>query len=189
MQRLSLFGAVMLSLLAAMGMSLLWAQKPEEPRIVLDSTKPMVYIKFDHAALREPVEEGEPAEGLWLRLVNNSVVPIEVEAMDTATKSKPMLLPDVITPIERRIPRSGPNHDQMPSGYASGMGVVRTIPPGKDLVFSVPANHVSLNWFMQVPFQFSLPFVSQGDQPICLAKFSWTMIPDLDRANLSPHRP
>jgi hypothetical protein len=189
MHRPSLFGAVMLLLLTTMAAPLLRAQKSEEPKLVLDSTKPMVYIKFDHAGPREPVEDGEPSEGLWLRLVNNSAIPIEVETMDTATKSKLMLLPDVITPIERRIPRSGSNREEMPAGYASGMGVLRTIAPGKDIAFSVPANHVSPNWFMQIPFHFSLPSVSQGDQPICLVRFSWTMIPESDRANLGPHRP
>jgi len=175
-------------LLITVAMPLLRAQKSEKPRLVLNSTKPVVYIEFDHLAPREPVEDSEPAQGIWLRLVNNSVVPIEVETMNTATKSKLMLLPDVITPITRRIPRSGPGPATMPSGYASGMGVYRTIAPGKDLAFSVPANHVSPNWFMQIPFHFSLPPVPQGDQPVCLASFTWAMIPASDKAVLSSSR-
>jgi hypothetical protein len=153
-------------------------------KLALDAKKPIVYIEFDHAGVREPVENGEPAQGLWLRFVNNSVVPIDVETMATVTKSKLILLPDVIIPIERRIPRSGPSNEQIPAGYASGMGVVRTIAPGRDLVFSVPANHVSPNWFMQVPFQFSLSPVKQGAQPICLVEFIWDGIPASVRAGL-----
>jgi hypothetical protein len=147
-------------------------------KLALDPTRPIVYIEFDHAGPREPIENGEPKQGIWLRLVNNSVVPIDVEAMGTSTNSKLVILPDVITPIERRIPRSGVSREEMPVGYASGMGVAQTIAPGKDLIFSVPANHVSLNWFMQVPFRFSLPPVQKGGQPICYATFIWEDLPE-----------
>jgi hypothetical protein len=184
MERRNVFVGVML--LAAMGISMAQSQTPG--KLALDSAKPIVYIEFDHAGPREPVEQDEPARGLWLRLVNNSVVAIEVETMDTATQGKLTLLPDVITPIERRIPRSGVGREKMPSGYAPGMGVARTIAPGKDIVFSVPANHVSPNWYMQVPFHFSLAPVKEGEQPICYAAFTWENLPKSDRS-VSSKRP
>lgn len=158
-------------------MTALTLSSQEVPKVVLNVAKPIVYVEFDHTGPREPVEDGEPKLGLWLRLVNNSVIPIDVEVMNTATKSGFLLLPDVITPIEQRIPQSGPTHERMPLGYASGLGTVQTISPGKDLVFSVPVNHVSPNWFMQVPFRFSLPPVKEGGQPICYAPFIWEDLP------------
>lgn len=178
MERRDVFVGLML--LVPMGTSMTQSQTPG--KLALDSSKPIVYIEFDHAGPREPVEQGEPAQGIWLRLVNNSIVAIEVETMDTATPGKLMLLPDVITPIERRIPRSGVSREEMPAGYASGMGVGRTIAPGKNLVFSVPANHVSPNWYMQVPFHFSLAPVKEGAQPICYAAFTWEDLPESDRS-------
>jgi hypothetical protein len=168
-------------LLAAVGTPLMQSQTPGKVRLSLDQTKPIVYIEFDHGGPREQVEDGEPAVGIWLRLVNNSISPIDVETIATATKAKLMLLPDVITPIEGTIPRSGPSHEKKPAGYASGMGVVRTIAPGKDLIFSVPRNHVSPSWYMQVPFKFSLPPVKEGVQPICYAEFTWEDVPETHR--------
>jgi hypothetical protein len=153
------------------------SQSSRPPKVALNEAKPIVYIEFDHAGPREPIEAGEPKLGLWLRLVNNSVVPIDVETMNTATKSGLLLVPDFITPIQRKIPRSGPSQEQLPTGYAPGLGTVQTIAPGKDLVFSVPANHLSPNWFMQVPFQFSLPPVKEGEQPLCYAVFTWEDLP------------
>jgi hypothetical protein len=58
------------------------------------------------------------------------------------------------------------------------MGVLQTVAPGSDLIFSVPANHVSQYWYMQVPFHFSLPQVQSGSQPICYAAFKWEDLPD-----------
>jgi hypothetical protein len=178
MERRHMLKGVML--LMAMGAMMAQSQTPA--KLAIDATKPIVYIEFNHAGLREPVEEGEPVQGLWLLLVNNSVVPIEVETMDTATQAKLTLLPDVITPIERKIPRSGVSQDEMPVGYGVGMGVVHTIAPGKHLVFSVPSNHVSPNWFLQVPFHFGLPPVQKGGQPICYASFTWDDLPDAYRS-------
>ena len=143
----------------------------------LDDSKPYVYIQFDHAGQREPIDQTEPAQGLWLRLINNSTISIEVETMDTATQAKLMVLPDVITAVERIIPRSGEPHEKMPMGYGSGMGVFRTIAPGDGFIFSVPANHVSPYWYMQVPFHFNLPPVKKGSQPICYAAFTWEDLP------------
>lgn len=149
-----------------------------QKNFVIDESKPYVYIKFDHAGQREPIDRTEPTRGIWLRLVNNSTIPIEVETMDTATDAKLMLLPDTITPIMRTIPRSGPPHEKMPLGYGSRMGVPQTVVPGGDLTFSVPANHVSQYWYMQVPFHFSLPLLKTGSQPICYASFTWEDLPD-----------
>jgi len=171
--------------LTAMGAVMMQSQTPR--KLALDTTRPIVYIEFDHAGPREPIEEGEPAQGLWLRLVNNSVASIEVETIETTTKSKLIILPDVITPIDRSIPRSGLSPEKMPAGYASGMGTTKIIAPAKDLVFSVPANHVSPNWFMQVPFHFSLPPVQQGGQPLCYAGFIWEDLPESYRDSRARH--
>lgn len=154
-------------------------------KLALDAKNPIVYIAFDHAGPRTPVQEGEPARGLWLRLVNNSTVAIVVQANSTSTDANMTILPDTITANRGKMPKAGPVSQKMPSGYASDTGTPITIDPGKSLVFSVPANHVSQTWSMQVPFQFSLPAVSKGVQPICLAQFTWDDIPAPAKAGLS----
>lgn len=152
-------------------------EPPAAARLVLDATKPLVYIQFDHAGPRKPVEDGEPAEGLWLRLFNNSTLAIIVQANGSETDPSMNILSDVITPRRKRVPKSGINGDKMPAGYASDVGTALIIASGKDVLFSVPSNHVSENWYLQVPFQFDLPPVKQGSQPVCLAGFTWEDIP------------
>jgi hypothetical protein len=61
------------------------AQSGPTPKLVLDKAKPIVYIDLDHIGPRPPVEGDEPDRGLWLRLLNNPVVPIEVQTMGTST--------------------------------------------------------------------------------------------------------
>lgn len=151
----------------------------------LDAARPIVYIEFDHAGERAPVQEAEPSKGLWLRLVNNSTIPIVVQANSTSTDPNMTILPDRIIAVGRQIPKSGLIKQKMPSGYASHTGTPLTIDPGKSLVFSVPTNHVSRAWSMQVPFEFSLPAVKQGVQPVCLAEFAWRDIPASLGAGLS----
>lgn len=146
-------------------------------KLALDADKPIVYIEFDHAGPRTPVQDGEPSKGLWLRLVNNSIIPIVVQANSTSTDPNMTILPDTIIAVRAKILKSGPARQPMPSGYASDTGTPITIDPGKSLVFSVPASHVSPAWSMQVPFQFSVAPVKQGVQPVCLAEFTWGDIP------------
>ena len=150
-------------------------------KLALDATKPIIYVKFDHAGPRQPVQEGEPSKGLWLRLVNNSVIPIVVRANGSATDETMTLLQDVVIAKGGRIPKSGRVREKMPSGYASDTGSILSIDPGKDLIFSVPRNHVSPSWYMQVPFQFSLSPVKEGVQPICYAEFTWEDLPETYR--------
>jgi hypothetical protein len=69
----------------------------------------------------------------------------------------------------------------MPTGYFSAVYDVYhllIIGPGKDLIFSVPANHLAPSWDIQIPFQFSLPAVKQGVQPLCYAIFTWEDLPE-----------
>lgn len=146
-------------------------------KLALDASKPIVYIEFDHAGHRTPVEEGEPATGLWLRLVNNSAFPIVVQANSTSTDPHMTILPDRIVPVHGKLPKSGASIQKMPQGYASDTGTPVVIEPGRDLVFSVPSDHVTKQWSMEVPFQFSLPSVKHGVQPTCLAQFDWGDIP------------
>ena len=146
-------------------------------KLSLDIAKPIVYIEFDHAGMRTPVQDGEPSKGFWLRLVNNSAIPIVVQANSTSTDPNMTILSDIVVAVQRKMPKTGSIRQKMPSGYGSDTGTPLTIEPGKSLVFSVPANHVSRTWSMQVPFQFSLPAVKQGVQPLCLAEFTWEDIP------------
>jgi hypothetical protein len=150
-------------------------------RVALDATRPIVYIQFDHAGPRQPAEEGEPANGLWLRLVNNSVIPIEVKTDGTDPDGN-MVVPDIVAPRFRPLPKSGPPPEpaRMPQGYFSHDDIfhLQIIAPGKDLVIVLPTNHVAYGWNIQIPFQFKLPVVKQGEQPLCYAVLTWEDLPE-----------
>ncbi len=154
----------------------------ETAKMVLDPTKPIVYIHFDHAGPRQPVEEAEPARGLWLRLVNNSVIPVEVKTDGTDPDGN-MVVPDIVAPRFRPLPKSGPPPEpaKMPQGYfspAADLFHLQIIAPGKDLVIVLPTNHVAYGWNIQIPFQFKLPVVKQGEQPLCYAVLTWEDLPE-----------
>jgi hypothetical protein len=143
------------------------AQSQTPPKLSLDDAKPIVYVAFYHIGPRPQVEGNEPARGLWLRIVNNSVASIEVEVLDSATTPALKLIPDDIISRVTRIPKSGPTNDNAPVGYASGLGSTEIVESGKSFLFSVPVNHVGRSWYMEVPFRFHLPPVKQGVQPVC----------------------
>src|SRR5215212_7801727 len=38
----------------------------------LDKSKPSIYLEFERRGKRQPLREGEPDEGVWIRLHNNT---------------------------------------------------------------------------------------------------------------------
>jgi len=43
------------------------------------------------------------------------------------------------------------------NGYQPGPQVLRVVPPGGEVLFSVPVNHVSKTWHFEIPFRLALP--------------------------------
>ena len=160
-----------------------WCNTETTTKITIDEGKPFVYVKFGHAGPRPALLKGEPTQGLWLCLVNNSVLPITVKVPVYPNHPNVTILEDVISPKMVRVKPGTPSEqiDQgpMPNGYAAGFDIAGTelVPPGKDLTFSVPINHVAPFWFLQVPFQFDLPVPAYGSQPISYAPFTWEDLP------------
>ncbi len=167
------------------------ARCQNQPRLALDSTKPFVYVKFDHSGPRSPQRSDEPSQGLWLRLVNNSALPIFMRFHSSIDDPQMTILEDVVTPQIRRIPKTGfVDYGPMPHGYATAADVtsVLTLKPGENVLFSVPVNHVAPGWFLQVAFQFDVPPVEHGAaQPVCYAAFDWDDIPEKSRWAPSQH--
>jgi len=154
------------------------AQSGPTPKLALDGARPIVYIAFDHIGARPTVEGDEPNRGLWLRLVNNSVVPIEVQTMTTSTKPELTLVPDEIVGRWIRISESDEPEPKEPPGYGTPPGSPELIQPGKSLLFSVPVTHVSRSWYMRVPFRLHLPPIKHGIQPLSYAEFTLEDLPE-----------
>jgi hypothetical protein len=151
----------------------------------IDGSKPYAYIKFDHLGERKPVNDSESMKGLWLRLVNNCRLPIQISVLGPGTGD-----PGVVVNFEV-VAKGGiwaPDQEQrkkMPFGYGADFGTLVQIPPKGALLFSIPAESVSEHWFIEVRFEFVLPEPksSSGEpsgnyEPYSVADFDWYNIPE-----------
>ncbi len=171
----------------------LWAQGKKTQSFVLNPAKPYAYIVFDHAGKRPPLGPGESKYGYWLRLVNNSRLPIEVTVFAT-NYPKPGagdVLFDEVVPIPRGLisgfrlppppikPRTGcpiPNA-KPPEGYDAETASLMDIEPGKSLLFSIPSNQLSPDWYIQVKFNLVVSPDSTVVQPDSHVYFDWWRLP------------
>ena len=45
----------------------------------------------------------------------------------------------------------------MPQGYVGEVGSTESIPSGEGILFSIPVNHLSERWHIEIPYDFDLP--------------------------------
>jgi hypothetical protein len=185
-------------------------------RFLIDTSKPFAYIRFDHIADRKKPSPNKSPKGLLLRLVNNCRLPIAVRANgpepgEPGVTIEYDVIPNSISgPWFGRPPEpsgsSSPSQAQAipetntepPKGYSAEVASLLTIPPGDNLLFSVPLDAVkecrhlqgpnpfSACWYLQVPFQFQLPGARTVERPIILVDFMWEDLPKQYRERPSP---
>lgn len=158
----------------------------------IDDWKPYVYIDFDHIGERKSADDSGSTHGLWLRLRNNCRLPIKVSALDWGTGDLGAALSFEVVP---NAGINGPDSEQrkkMPHGFYADIGTLVTILPGKDFLFSVPAESVSKYWFIQVRFDFVFPESKKTKgapnghyEPYSVADFTWYNIPEAQRPPLA----
>jgi hypothetical protein len=214
----------------------LWAQVKKTQSFVLNPAKPYAYIVFDHAGQRPPLCPGESSYGYWLRLVNNSTLPIEVTVFATnypkpgagdvlldevvkfqgtrffAAKdfpfrpsptwsSMPPLNPPGAIPVHSKPSKSKSKiktegsptapakpplgcptvSGEPPEGYEAETASVMDIEPGKSLLFSIPSNQLSPDWYIQVKFNLDIIPGSPVEQPDTYVYFDWWHLPETVR--------
>jgi len=158
----------------------------------IDKSKPYVYIKFDHFGVRKPVNDWESTNGLWLRLVNNCRLPIQVSVLGLGTGDPGVALNFDVVPTPGHDAPDSEQRKKMPYGYAADFGTLVTIQPKRDLLFSMPAESVTKQWFIQVRFSFALPEpksvvtpTSGNYEPYSVVDFTWYNIPQESKKVLS----
>lgn len=108
----------------------------ESKNFLLDASKPYVYLELDHVGPREPMQEGEPRVGLWLRLKNNCTVPIVVVMLKSSSvKAEPGVMDEIV-----------PN-PPAPKGDTAGSGIIYK--PGQEGLaglFLAPNSHGDEAW-------------------------------------------
>jgi hypothetical protein len=201
------------------------------PEFVIDPSKPYVYLEVDHVGPRKPLRDGEPATGIWLRLKNNSRLPIVIMVLGASPSDSGEALSVVdevvlnpqaggedgratgilaqhgaedmtdifrfpnVTEAEIRsaedIQRTDGNRvlskvAEPPLGYNGGGAPiapeVTMIPPGGQVLFSLPVNHVSEAWHFEIPFRFALKHVRGVRQPYSYVALYWDDISEADRS-------
>lgn len=60
--------------------------QPLQAQLALDPAKPYLYIELDHRGDRQTEGRSEPS--LWLRLVNNSSIPVEIVTYSKDSEGK-----------------------------------------------------------------------------------------------------
>ena len=192
------------SLLLLLTVTNLFAQSGSVQDFVIDQSKPYVYLKFDHIGPRKPVQDGEDDTSIWLRVVNNCRIPIVFLSFDMPDGNPGVGLMDEIVetePIlqiydsadEEAVQAKLQEHlrklKQKPNGYMSETpGVVR-VQPGKEILFSVPLNHVDMggNWYMRVRFALDLNRSSASVGPFTYLPFGVWDIPKELRPAKTPN--
>lgn len=150
---------------------------------VIDSSKPYVYVKFDHIGNRKPAAEGEEeSKVLWLRLVNNCNLPITVRTFDLGTGVPGVGVNYSVVPVSGILRSPDAQVKKIPTGYDFDVGTLVEVAPGENLLFSIPLDRVSPRWFIQVRFDLALPGPKNGYEPYSLVDFSWEDIPEKERA-------
>jgi hypothetical protein len=168
-----------------------FAQNGSVQDFIIDHSKPYVYLKFDHIGPRKPVQDGEGDTGIWLRVVNNCRIPIVfvsfnmptgnpgVGLMDEVLDTEPMMQIYYSAEEEKEAQRQEQLRKlkQKPTGYTfETAGVVR-VQPGKEILFSVPLNHVDDDWYMRVKFALDLNGSSVSVGPFTYLPFYEWNIP------------
>jgi hypothetical protein len=166
----------------------LFGQEPAS-HFVLNPSKPYVYIQFDHVGPRTPISKGEGNVGLWLRIVNNCREPILVPTFglpsgdpDPGAVVLDEIVPDAVTTyvVPGGVPLAGGSakpEKSPPEGYSAEVFSMTRVLPGKNLLFSVPLDHVMGDWFMRVRVALDVNKPGVGRGPYTYLEFLATQIP------------
>jgi hypothetical protein len=189
--------------LALAGTSVMAQDKGEN--FVIDPSKPFAYLKFDHVAERKQSSPDESPKGLWLRLMNNSRLPIVVTANGAESGERGATIEyDVVQIAVKGLPHGvrfpgfppgaeSPAEEEKngtdskpPKRFSIEVGSLRTIRPGGSLLFDVPLNAVGRSWYLQVGFHFQLPGARAIQAPTILVDFWWQDLPKENREQSAP---
>jgi hypothetical protein len=153
--------------------------QPESENIaeqfIVNRERAFTYLQFDHVGKGPRRSEDEPAYRIWFRLVNNCRVPIvirtsgvpdgspagEVGIFHKVVANPPTYGVAVGTVLESgggtKLAESPAANAPMPEGYDSDVSSMATLQASESLLFSIPLNHLSGRWHIEIPFRFDVP--------------------------------
>jgi hypothetical protein len=146
-----------------------------EEQFLFNRERAFSYLQFDHVGKGTRFDESEPPYRIWFRLVNNCRVPIVIRTFgvpDGSPVGEVGLLHNVVpSPLYNGVsvgpilgsgtsPKLAENPvitAPMPNGYHSDVSSRATLRASESLLFSIPVNHLSETWHIEIPFRFDLP--------------------------------
>ncbi|HXA00089.1 MAG TPA: hypothetical protein VN025_20190 [Candidatus Dormibacteraeota bacterium] len=207
---------ILLPALCVLGTPLLSQTTKTRSEFLIDVNRPFVYVKFDHIGPGAPRSEDEPTSRVWVRLTNNCLIPITVRAngvpdespkdevgvqYDVVENPKPQGAGTLFSPSSARTKsesdKSTDEKDQkgkeqvVPRGYMFHVASLIIIDPGEEILFSLPVNHLSRNWHIEIPFEFELPQGKgprdplNGGEPLMAVHYSLWDLPPKAQAELA----
>jgi hypothetical protein len=144
-------------------------------QFIFDKERAFTYLQFDHVGKGPRRNENEPAYRIWFRLVNNCRVPIVIRTSgvpDGSPVGEVGFLHNVVAnpPTYGVLGGSvlasgaGPKPAEnsaattpVPEGYDTDVSSTATLQASESLLFSVPVNHLSEKWHIEIPFRFDVP--------------------------------
>ncbi len=201
--------SLLLPVLFVMGTPLLSQSTKTHKEFLIDVNRSFVYLKFDHIGPGAPRSDDEPTSRIWVRLTNNCRIPILVRANgvpDESPKDEVGVQYDVVPNPEIRgavmfFPQSSvigksesekatdqqesqAKVEEVPRGYLFHVASLVSIEPGRNILFSLPLNHLSKKWHIEIPFEFELPKgngphdANSGGDPVMVVHYSlWDLPP------------
>jgi hypothetical protein len=208
---------ILLTLMISAGVAHAQEQVAKRPAdFVIDPGRPFVYLQFERIGPARSGDE--PIDRMWLRLINNCDVTILVRAFgaahghsfDAATMGATRehsddeigVMDDVVPNPEsyarmslagsdgkvQQFPAPIEDQGKMPRGYSWDFYASVSVAPGQHALFSLPVNHISKKWHIEIPFEFDLqtrkgprePIV--GGQPHMVLEYGlWDLPPEQQR--------
>jgi hypothetical protein len=132
--------------------------------------KPTVYIEFERAGNREPLLARESNSGIWLRLHNNTKwsIVLDMHGVPSDDYGDASLIYDVLSDRQVII------EDSCHACSFNSLG------PGRSLLFSVPAEHLSAGRALRIKFSYSWEDsqkVTAGSEPEHYVYFYASQLP------------
>jgi len=119
--------------------------------IRIDQRYPSVFISFDHAGKREPLKKAESNDGIWLRLHNNTKVPLFFPIFGVPEPLGQMGMFYEIIPASKETPP-----EVLPWGYSVGhLSSAYLLEPGGSVLFSVPREHLPKAVALRISFNYA----------------------------------
>lgn len=197
------FLVVSFNLFFVAGGTVALAQKVEsQESIIIDKSKPSIYIRFERSGEAERIRSGDSKERFWLRLYNNTrwkiafcSFSVESEYGDVGiTYDVEQLKPSIdrvkmIDLEEEEAPRleSSPKPQilkiekpPIPLGYRTGDTCAPFyLAKGKSVLFSIPRKHLAESLFINVSFWYDWENMDNelGSNPTHFVSFGNTQLP------------